>query len=47
MTAKDYLFYTLVVLNIAFVIFVFTSRYLTRHDEHHHDDENDKQSHKH
>lgn len=35
MTSKDYLFYGLIVLNIAFVIFVFISRYLTRHNHHH------------
>ncbi|MGC6430837.1 MAG: hypothetical protein ACON5F_07330 [Jejuia sp.] len=41
MTIKDWIFYILVFLNIAFVVFVFVSRYLTRHEEHHHVDEDE------
>lgn len=41
MTTKDYVFYILVFFNIAFVVFVFISRYLTRHNRHHHDDLDD------
>ena len=41
---KTTVFYMLLGFNIAFLAFVFISRYLTRHDEHdhdHYDDDND------
>ncbi|MEM6718891.1 MAG: hypothetical protein AAF611_06240 [Bacteroidota bacterium] len=38
---KDTIFIGLIVLEIAFLAFVFITRYVTRNDDHHHDEEDD------
>ena len=45
MNSKDYISYTLVALNIAFVLFVFVSRYLTRHYRNNEDDSGEDPTH--
>jgi hypothetical protein len=40
---KRIVFFLLLVVNIAFVAFVYISRYLTRHDHHHHNDDFDQE----
>jgi len=36
---KTYLYYGLMVFSVLFLVFIFAVRYLTRYQDHHHDEE--------